>query len=208
MPNILPNPDEHAAFIGKTGSGKSYLAMRMLEHVASFGGYPIYILDSKGDIAKSKPKNSEIANNYNDVRSLKAPIRIWRPDDEEIMDDELLDKFLLDRYRETHCLTYIDELSEVLHGRDGGKGFRNLIARGRSRESSLWMSTQRPSGVTRYPFSESTNFYVFRLNDSQDRDRAAEFSHPMLRKPVKKLHQFWFYRSSLEDDTPRLLGPI
>lgn len=205
--NIVPGPDQHAAFIGKTGSGKTHLALKLIQHLS--GTRPIYILDSKRDKTIRRLKNAERTTDYNNIRNMRSPIRIWTPPIEELEDGELIDRFLMDRYREGHNLTFIDEVSEIVGTkRDGGAGFRSLLTRGRSDESACWIGVQRPAGVTRYPFSESTCFYVFRLNDKEDRQRVAQFTHPALENPVSKRFQFWFYRGTDEQDEPHILGPI
>jgi energy-coupling factor transporter ATP-binding protein EcfA2 len=205
--NIIPKPNERIVVIGQNGSGKTVLLAKMIR--AAYGRIPIYVLNTKDDPEFDKrhfPKARHV-NTFKDVKPRKYALTIYTPTGEELVDRDILDYFLQKRFEEGRNITVIDELSQVVNSNKEGRGFVNLIARGRSKWVGVWMGSQRPANVTRLPFSESKAFYVFRLNDRKDRERVSEFTHPLLREVMPRKYQFYFYRTEWENE-PVLLGPL
>ncbi len=204
--SLIPNADEVADIIGQNGTGKSYLIRAMIDVVN--GRLPIYVLDTKDEKLFHNIPHSTRVTRYADIKGVRGsyPVIVYTPTARELANEELLDQFCEDRYNEGNCLTVIDETTQVIRRNQPGPGALSLLSRGRGRKAPSWWGMQRPSSVSRWPFSEGKAFYVFRLNDKQDRARVAEFTHPTLggEKPGK--HRFWFYRTDFEE--PVMAGPI
>src|SRR3954468_16303719 len=46
--NIVPEPGQHMAIVGKNGSGKTYSSLVIDEQIVR-AGYPLLVIDSKGE---------------------------------------------------------------------------------------------------------------------------------------------------------------
>jgi len=164
----------------------------MLEKIV--GRIQIDILDTKFEPKFERLPMHEVVENFSLLDKCTAPVRIYRPTAQELLDQELLDAYLQWRYENAPDLTYIDELNSLGITAKPRPGLLNLLTRGRSRESALWMGSQRPAWVSRFAFSEASKFFVFYLNDEDDRARVVKFTTKELMQSPRYDYGFWYYR--------------
>jgi hypothetical protein len=183
--------DERAAFVGKTGSGKSYLARHFLAPVRR-----LVVFDGKGDLDLNEW--GLVPAGQKEQRSLKngGNGRLYVPPQ---LDGDWSEWLTL-VYGLGNVLLYIDEMYAVV---EPGKRPHPLLAacytRGRSRGIGVWASTQRPSWVPLIMFSEAEWFFIFRLTMADDRKKLAGFTGPDVEHPIKDRHGFFTYGVDWDD---------
>ena len=190
---MVPRPGEKVCLVGQTGSGKSYAARRLAG--AYYGRRQIIVADLKHDPmwngldAQIIRKASQLPR----ARFPRVPVVVWRPDGDAAHDMHLMDSLFAWVYRRGNTVLVVDEVSAMVGGPTSyGPGFGDLVTRGRVRECTCIMGTQRPVMVPRIVFSESVKFGVFYLVDKRDRDTVAAFSAAEVAAPVGDRHGLWW----------------
>lgn len=190
---------ERALIVGHTGSGKTAFACFMLEHHSRV---PVIIYDTKIEPKFTKLSKSVVANSHDEVKKLyrkeDVDYIIFRPPVRLANDPEYLDSLLLDHYenlRYADC--YIDELYMFGIGPKPGPGITALLTRGRSRNITTMLSTQRPAWIPRISITESQRFYIFNLVDKNDVKKLSDvipnFEETFYENPLTE-HSFFYYR--------------
>lgn len=204
----LPERGQRALIVGQTGSGKTIGAIRMLQKLPL---YPVVIMDTKGE-----PAFDRIAKPGEDIAKYRSGLEfrkgwldkvqpgytIVRPTGYELsepldMDDIL--RFIYDVGRP--CVIYIDESYQWHDNGRAGPGLIGLLTRGRSKGFTTIMSTQRPSWISRFCFSESQHYYIFKIVDRRD-IKTIEGFIPDFEKHYKsgeqKKHCYIYYDNSAD----------
>lgn len=181
--------DERVVIIGKTGSGKTFLAKHLLKTCQK-----LLVLDSKGTL------NDWNCQNY-DPSAMDAEgfrLRLLGPFDGNDMD-------AIDHaYRVGDVTIYIDEAYSIFYDqrkRAEIEPILRCLTRGRERGVGVWVSTQRPVNMSKYVLTEAEHFFVFRLTDSNDRKLVANSIHENLEDKVTSQHGFFYYHISMDDPT-------
>lgn len=190
---MIPRPGEKASFLGQTGSGKTTLSLMMAGEY--YSRHQIHVLDIKHDPAWNKlagvrVKKLAMLPRYGFP---KYPLVIWRPTGMDAHDTEQIDSYFEWIYQRGNTLLIVDEVSQAVGGPTNyGPGFNDLITRGRVKNVTCFLGTQRPVLVPRIVFSESKKFFVFYLVDKRDRSTVAGFSNVAVEKEVPDRHGFWY----------------
>lgn len=211
---ILLDPGQRGIIIGQTGSGKTLGAIWHMQQ-APFDN--VIVLDTKGEPNFNKlARDDETINFYNSAAAfssaLKKPLAnfsIVRPEPNELIDLDYLDSVLMDIYnRGRECLVYVDEAYQWhINGR-AGAGLTGLLTRGRSKGISTLLSTQRPAWISRFCFSESQKFYVYKLSDKRDVKTVSEHIPELFSYFVVKPYHFWFYDNASDMDQAGFFKPV
>lgn len=210
---------ERGFITGQTGSGKTQGAIWLLKHRESKG--PLFILDTKIEPAfiKTLPVKGEKILLINSLEQFKSPktaelrreadIILIRPSRDEIMNPEALDEYLTEIYfMSGDSTTYIDEVFSLMAGANPGPGLADMLTRGRSKGKTVLMSCQRPARIPVICVSESNKYYVYRLNNIDDRKRMAAYTSPeVLHKPDRPYH-FWYYNNGSANDNAEYFRPV
>lgn len=195
-------PSEHVCVFGGTGSGKSVLSdvytMGMTETVIK--------IDIKND-TEARRRNGEpvwrglVENqDFEVVTSLEAVKRsefrkiIYVPPFDE-QEPEIYDELCWYVYNEGNTRLWIDELMLFTDGPIRyPKGLKAILVSGRSRSSTVLCCSQRPMNIPAICIANSQHFFVFRMNNEQDRKKLADVSgcNKFLIPPKK--YEFWYYR--------------
>ena len=199
-------PGKRYTIIGRTGSGKSVLMMRLIE---SYTQKPIVILNSKedGDIsALADGKNGVEVNNVDDMlKAVKDRYEyvIITPPTSELDKPEILDNYILQMYLTNRPhLFVIDELYMIHNNNRAYQGLLALLTRGRSKKMSYIGCVQRPAGISRTAISEADEFFIFRLKDNRDKKVVWDIGLDM----PENIEQYCFYHS--DGETSRVFAPI
>lgn len=185
--------DQRAAFVGKTGSGKTYLARAFTQPVRR-----LVVLDPKGTLSP------ELAPEWNlepwtqdNVRKLKRGdnirLRVPAPLDENWA------PYLQTVWDIGNILVYIDEVYGVVNpGSKPPAELNALYTRGRERGIGVWASTQRPAWVPLIVLSESEWLFMMRLMLDKDRARMAEIMGAKVLNgiPPRDNYGYWFFNAS------------
>jgi energy-coupling factor transporter ATP-binding protein EcfA2 len=197
-----------AIIAGKTGSGKTRAALYLLHFL---NDYPCYIFDTKIEKAFTQilGKTAQVVDGIADYDPLTAtkPFIILRPTAEESTSPELIDSVIYRIHNAVEgCCIYIDEAYQVhINGR-AGPGLTGLLTRGRSRDQTAIISTQRPVWISRFCLTESDDYFIFRLSDLADRKRFREvIADDAILNTASKYH-FWHYNNA--DDEAEYFAPF
>lgn len=206
--------DEHVFIAGRTGTGKTRLTRQFL------AGYKnVVVLDTKGlfswtEIPKTKWKGRVAGKQTNhilvdgagvltltthlaDLARIRTPKIIYRP---------VLEEQTLEHYNEFYKWCYLrgntivntDELFSICKNPlTYPEYLKGIMTRGRELNVSHWGATQRPSGIPIVTISEASHFFIFDLNNPDDRIKIATISGcPEFKtKPsdIASRHSFWYY---------------
>lgn len=193
MLNIIPKVGNRSLFLGQTGSGKTFCMLHLLG--AYYGRYQIQILNTKGD-PSIDALDAPVVRHIDEVhlfRWPKYPVVIYEPDGDELHDLEILDDWCQWIYDRQNTVAVIDELTQVASGAKARPGFLNLITRGRIRNCTVFLGTQRPAWVPKIAYTEAQHFYKFYLADADDRKRVASVTHPAMMGQPKYKHGFHYF---------------
>lgn len=196
--NITLKRASRGLLVGKTGSGKSRLALELVEELP----LPILIVDTKyakslGDAANTR--EWEIVEKI--PKKLKGVV-LWRPEPELLADPYAMDAEI-DRLVHNHaiCSIYIDELYQLHRNGRAGPGIIGLWTRGREMGFTVLAASQRPAWISTFCLTESDQYYIFTLTQLDDRKRLAEsLGCPEIVPQVLDKYWFWYIRQG-EDAT-------
>lgn len=159
----LPDDSQHTCVIGKNGSGKTVFGAWLLSK-STFDHQPKVIIDYKIDELLDKIEKVEDID-YNYVPKHPGLYRL-RPSE---ADSESVEAWLHKAADRSNVGVYIDEGLAVPQQSPRYSGLRKLLTQGRSKRCPVTMLIQRPAFVSRFLFSESSFFAVFRLQDDDDK---------------------------------------
>lgn len=199
-------PSEHVIVCGGTGSGKS-----VLTDVYTAGMDRVIKIDIKDDTFARRKNGEPIWRGLTENEDFEVVTRleavkqssfnkvIYIPNFEE-QTQETYDELAQFVYNEGDCRLWIDELMLFTEGALRYPRFlKAILVSGRSRNASVFMCTQRPSGIPAICIANSQHFFVFGMNQPQDRKKMADVTgcDKFLEMPQK--YAFWYYR---EGDDP------
>jgi len=199
--------DERVAFVGKTGSGKTFMARYLTAGLTRFVAF-----DPKGTIGLAGANRATTWNvedwSPTGVKQLMAkgnkPARLRVPGPGP--DDDPFGywiPFLRAIFDMGNVTLYIDEMYAV--NKPGGLPSPELMAlytRGRELGIGVYAATQRPTLVPLVMLSECEWLFTFRLLLEQDRKRMAEICGPVVMNPIRTEHGYYLYNTAW--DVPKL----
>jgi len=193
----LPLSAHRTAIMGRTGSGKTAMALFLLAR-SNFHEKPYYIVDYKGDnhiaeIDRAKPLD------VNERPPTKPGLYVVRPLPHQ--QDEM-EAWLWHVYNQENAGLYFDEAYMVPD--DGA--FPAILTQGRSKHINSIIISQRPAWISRFVFSEANQFGSFHLNDADDRKKLWRFlpQDKIVRKRLPDYHSVWY---DVDNNDLTLLAP-
>jgi len=194
---LLPEPGERAFIAGQTGSGKTAFAVWLLERIETS---PAFIYDTKEETKFDTLPNSKIVSTIEEAdEAYSDPTLdyiIFRPPINVTSDPRALDDLLYHHWQYwRRSVAYIDETYMFHTNGRAGPGLLALMTRGRSREITVIMCTQRPAWISQFMVSEAQKFYIFFLNIANDKKRIAEIMPTFDKLPNPPKHGFYFFKA-------------
>lgn len=172
------NQGEHIAMIGPTGSGKTTLALHLLD-------IRTYIT-----VLATKPKDSTLDNLLNsgyrkmevwkDYDPVRVPKRLIWPDATDlysaVRQQRAFRTAMHHMYRQGGWCIYIDELWFIVHHLKLELEVKTFLQQSRSINISLVALTQRPAHVPLEVYDQSTHLFFWLDNDERNLKRLSGIS--------------------------------
>lgn len=198
----FPNDTQHAAYIGRNGSGKTTAGLWDLS-LSNFDRKPWLIVDTKGDeyIEKLGKMDGVTILKKFDEPLHKNGLHIIRPRPDQV---DGLEQTLWKIHARNNVGVFIDEG----HPLAKSDALNALLTQGRSKHIPCRICTQRPSWISRFVFSESSFFQVFSLTDKRDRQTVQQFIPPEkadLETRLPPFHSIWY---DVKADDAAHFGPV
>ncbi len=186
---IVIRDDERVAVTGATGSGKTFLVMRLLRDAPR-----VVVIDPTGTFDLSGYRRGELP-----VFARRFHIIITPGQDD---DDRLADLIIEARLRR-NVIIYVDEMTTVatLYP-EATRQLEDIARTGREDKVNLWTAFQRPRWVPRSILTETEVFCCFTLRDADDRRTMAGYMGSEVLRPAPR-YAFWYIRPGM--DKARLL---
>jgi DNA helicase HerA-like ATPase len=191
---MIIKANERVLLAGKTGSGKTWFAERLLIPVQR-----LIVIDPKATLAPWSLIEPGKRQWSQFDRGGAGRFRILPPvaDDIDAWYEELFEHL----YEAGDLTVYIDEAYAVAPpGSKPGKWLSALYTRGRERGIGVWAATQRPAWIPLFLISEADWLIIFRLNLEADRRRLASIAGDEVMGRVPNPHGFFLY--NVEEGTP------
>jgi DNA helicase HerA-like ATPase len=173
---------------GKRGTGKSYLAAKLIEAERR-----LLIYDTLSEYENGVIFDTEQAGQFNEFwrhvyrRNFRLIYRPLNPQDEIDEIAELVfalgDMTFLVEEVDCYCTSY--QISDA---------FAHIIQRGRHKNISLIGVTQRPFGIHRLLTSQAKEIYVFGTNEPRDREYLRLLLGEQIEAKLDQLQQYEYVR--------------
>lgn len=202
---------EHVFVCGGTGSGKSVLADVFT------AGMPetVIKIDIKDDtFARRKNKEPlwrglvenedfEVVYSLDAVKKSEFRKIIYVPPFTE-QEPEFYDELARYVYNQGDTRLWVDELMLFTESAVKYPPFlKAILVSGRSRNATVLVCTQRPMGIPAICIANSQHFFVFRMNNEQDRKKLADVTGCRKFLDPPRQYCFWYYREGADADSVR-----
>jgi len=201
---------EHVLLTGKTRSGKSVLAE---VYLAGFDK-EVIMLDTKGQVYERRRKKEElwygleegveytVCETFEELLECETLKAIYVPVPEEQTPDGF-ERFFKYCYDKQNLTVWVDELMSVADSpRSYPFSLKSLYTRGSSRGetgTSVWACTQRPYDIPAVAMANSTHFFVFRMNQDQDRKKMVAVTGCPEMDQAPTGHNFWYFQDGWDE---------
>ncbi len=195
----LPGPQNRIAIVGSTGTGKTVAGLWHLSN-ADLLNRPWIIFDFKND-----ENIAELAARELTLRETpkKPGLYVYRPIPE--LHDAEVRAALWRIWKQENIGVFTDEGFMLGSERNKNPALNALLTQGRSKNIQMITLSQRPAWMSRFVFSESDFFQVFRLNDRRDYDNIQAMISLDIRRRLPPYHSHYY---DVGRDQASILGPV
>lgn len=205
--------DQRFIFIGKTESGKSFLARYLLKLFRAHG-WRIVIVDPKmgwmsnhpyGEKSKLETVDSPVLTDEFDpaIRCMIFQPAVWNASLARMCEDIM-------RYGNT--IVYFDEITQLVGANNVPTEFKILWTQGRARNVGAWAGTQRPKNIPLDIKDQAEVWFVFRTTDETDRSLIASYlpadRHGEIKDIILPYRYFWYFNDKGDTKYTQKVRPL
>jgi len=189
--NLHIKHNEHVFIAGMTQSGKTFLAKEYLRNVDQ----QVFVLDTKG-LFSWNMEDEIIINHLSELPKQKDFKKvIYRPVWQEL-EPEFYDSFFKFCMMRGNCIVVVDETMQVCPNYARlPDWYKGILTRGMELGVSVWSLSQRPAKIPLEILSESTHYFIFRLNIKQDRERIIDYTGYENFIEIPEQYSFWYFNT-------------
>jgi hypothetical protein len=198
-------PSEHTFICGMNGTGKTVLAMVYL------AGYQnVIVLDTKQTFNWQpfciEGEDYILVRSYYDLINVtKYDKIVYRPNINE-NNIEYYEKFFEFCFKRRNTIIMIDEAMYVCNAHKMPFWYKACLTNGREIDVACWNLSQRPSEISSFLLTESTHWFVFRLNSIDDRIKLKKCSGDDVFLDRVQGHYFIYKNMKEEGTIKRILN--
>jgi len=188
-------PNKRYTFIGKTRSGKSFLAWYLLHHFAKDKERQIIFIDPKHEhkqFGDGKELNfPKLVKSYDS----KAHVQVFQTFNWNAALDHMVDTVL----KRGNVIVVLDELGGIADANRVPSGLTRLWTQGGGKGVGAWAMLQRPKRTPQVIKTQTELYFVFRINSTEDRRDLLEYiPDRRVLEDRLPLHYFWLYSDDME----------
>ena len=192
--------NKHVLICGTTGTGKSYLAEQYLKN------YQYVIkLDTKDETSERRRdglspweglkenKDFSVTSDFDSLDRIETDKIIFNPNYYEQTED-LFNMFFDWVFLRENTIVWIDEIMGLATSHRIPRALLRCYTQGRSKNVGLWACSQRPAGIPAIILSNSDYYFIFNMNNINDRKRIYDMTGCVEMLELPKGHNFWYYK--------------
>lgn len=192
--------NKHVLICGTTGTGKSYLAEQYLK------GYKYVIkLDTKDETSERRRKGLSpwegltegkdflVTSDITELDNIETDKIIFNPGYYEQTED-LFNQFFDWVFLRENTIVWIDEVMGLANAHRMPRSLLRIYTQGRSKNVGLWACSQRPKGIPSIILANSDYYFIFNMNNINDRKAVYEQTGMRELLTLPKGHNFWYYK--------------
>lgn len=193
--------NERVYIVGKTKSGKTFLARHLMRPVKR-----LVVIDPKNGLKDwgLEEWNSETIKVFEDGGDIQ--LRVGPEPGRDLT--EYWNDIFWTIYEVGNCVVYIDEIYLLAEGNKYPQALKFIWTTGRERDIGAFSISQRPRYIPKYLISEAEHFFVFRLLLEDDRKFVASFTHADMANPIPRGDEHGFYYMSLDSYEPKYVSKM
>lgn len=184
-------PDERAAAIGQSGSGKTFLSLRLIHRVILRNGN-LALIDPKRLLEIPKTWDIKVYDNADKILREKPKQFCYRPKPADLRNFDAYDKVYRYCYNLGNIFVYSDDMVGIVHRSKWPDYLQICYQMGRQKKVAMLSAFQRPAHVPLFLMSEASKFYVFRLTMNSDIKRVHEFCNGYDPQRLTQRYSFMF----------------